>query len=106
MLKDKKFNLIVTVDVNDGDLITNTYNVSFDELDIVIPLFKKLKKGFNSYDWEMEDDDYSQMYGKYNDVMTKEEVDILSHYIPSQYGYTRTVERVVYIPVNQLFKVL
>ena len=104
--KFNNFKLTVIVDVNDGDLVTKVYDVSMDTLDVIIPLFKKLKKGFRSYLWDMDDYELDNTYSMYKGVLTEEEIDALSGYLPEEHGYTRSIESVSYAPASEEFKIL
>jgi hypothetical protein len=89
--------ILIKGDTNDGDYIEKCSEIEQEKLDIIFPLFEKIKE--NDGRWETHDDgeDPCDMYG-----LTDEQNDILGNLVPyGEYG----IHSIVHIKVLEVISI-
>jgi len=98
-----KLLMIITADTNDADYITSEHWIKKEELPLIKKVWKVVKnsvkqRGQGDYNWITGDIASSRdigPYEKYKDVLTTEELDTFSEYLPhGEYGI-HTIESIV-----------
>ena len=98
-----KLLMIITADTNDADYVTSENWIDKDSLPVIKKVWKVVKnsvkqRGQGEYNWitgDLRSSNDQGPYERYKDVLTQEELDIFSEYLPhGEYGI-HTIESIV-----------
>ena len=104
--------ILVQVDMNDGDYVSNFTAISDETLTIIMPLIEKIKANPNRHNFNYRDncDDGEHAYDVYVDKETvdhdEEVLDIFWDFLPvTEYGF-HTIESIEIYEVGHVEKLL
>lgn len=109
-----KYELVIKADHNDADYVTSINTVEWEDIQAILPVIEAIKvrnagtrRGSGEYNWYNGDyhrrDSYSTVYAG---ILTKDQMEMFSEYVPYVEHGIHTIESVVYYPLPEKTKLL
>lgn len=94
-MNTKLFELKIVADTNDADYETALTAVSMEEIQALLPIIAKIQP--EAHNWE--NGHQGDLTVQYAGILTEEEIELFSNYLPyGEYGI-HTIERIEYYPI-------
>lgn len=96
----KKY-IVIEADINDADYITEFSVITDEDLNLLRPVIEVIKNCKQRPNWPDSDYSNESPYELYEDVLTKEQIDLMRDYIPHGENGIHTIESIKVLTVSE-----